>query len=222
MLPRAGRAAQSGGMPLTSLSWPHALLAIAITAVWGTNFVVIRLGLDDLPPLLFATLRFSLAFLPAALFIRRPDVPWRRLAAYGILIGAGQFGLLFIAMKGDISPGLASLVVQSQVFFTIALSMRATGEKVQPVQWFAVALAASGVADEAGGRGRNVTDAGPALRFQFAGVEGGERHGAAPAVCSGSCPGDLPADGQASAGDRAMPMKSGSASIRASQARSWG
>lgn len=133
-------------MPASSLSWPHALLAIAITAVWGTNFVVIRLGLDDLPPLLFATLRFSLAFLPAALFIRRPDVPWRRLAAYGVLIGAGQFGLLFIAMKGDISPGLASLVVQSQVFFTIALSMRATGERVQPVQWFAVALAASGVA----------------------------------------------------------------------------
>jgi O-acetylserine/cysteine efflux transporter len=129
-----------------SLSWPHALLAIAVTAVWGTNFVVIRLGLDDLPPLLFATLRFIFAFLPAAIILPRPDVPWRRLAAYGLLIGVGQFGLLFIAMERHISPGLASLVVQSQVFFTIALSMRATGERVRPMQWFAVALAGSGVA----------------------------------------------------------------------------
>lgn len=128
-----------------SLSWPNALLAIAVTAVWGTNFVIIRLGLDDLPPLLFATLRYTFALLPAAFFLRRPDVPWRRLATYGVLIGVGQFGLLFIAMQRHISPGLASLVVQSQVFFTIALSMRATGERVQPVQWFAVALAASGV-----------------------------------------------------------------------------
>jgi O-acetylserine/cysteine efflux transporter len=132
-------------MTQSSLSWPHALLAIAVTAVWGTNFVVIRLGLDDLPPLLFAALRFTFAALPAVFFLPRPDVPWRRLAAYGLLIGVGQFGLLFIAMQGQISPGLASLVVQSQVFFTIALSMRATGERVQPVQWFAVALAASGV-----------------------------------------------------------------------------
>ncbi len=128
-----------------SLSLPHALLAIAVAAVWGTNFVVIRLGLDDLPPLLFATLRFSFALLPAVFFLKRPQVPWRRLASYGVAIGAGQFGLLFIAMNGHISPGLASLVVQSQVFFTIALSMRETGERVRSFQWLAVAMAASGL-----------------------------------------------------------------------------
>jgi O-acetylserine/cysteine efflux transporter len=133
-------------MKTPSLSAPHALLALAVMAVWGTNFVVIRLGLDDLPPLLFAALRFTFALLPASFFGNRPPVPWRRLAAYGVLIGAGQFGLLFIAMKNHISPGLASLVVQSQVFFTIALSMRATGERVRPFQWFAVAMAAIGVA----------------------------------------------------------------------------
>ncbi|HRD46429.1 MAG TPA: EamA family transporter [Caulobacter sp.] len=132
-------------MNQTSLSLRHALLALVVMAVWGSNFVVIRVGLDHLPPLLFATLRFSLAFLPAALFLKKPDVPWRNLAAYGILIGAGQFGLLFLAMKDSISPGLASLVVQTQAFFTIALAMRLTGERVRTFQYAALALAAAGI-----------------------------------------------------------------------------
>ncbi|MFZ5670984.1 MAG: EamA family transporter [Pseudomonadota bacterium] len=132
-------------MTSASLSLRHALLALAVMAVWGSNFVVIRVGLDQLPPLLFATLRFTLAFLPAALFVRRPDAPWRNLAAYGVLIGAGQFGLLFIAMDGRISPGLASLVVQTQAFFTIALAMRFDGERARPYQLVALALAAAGI-----------------------------------------------------------------------------
>jgi O-acetylserine/cysteine efflux transporter len=124
----------------------HLLLAIAVMAVWGTNFVVIKLALAHLPPLWLATLRFTCAFLPAAFFLKRPAVPLSNLAAYGVLIGAGQFGLLFLAMKGDITPGLASLVVQIQVFFTIALSMRLTGERVRKFQWAALALATSGLA----------------------------------------------------------------------------
>jgi len=132
-------------MSPASLSPRHALLALAVMAVWGSNFVVIHVGLDHLPPLLFATLRFSVAFLPAALFLKRPEVPWSNLAAYGVLIGAGQFGMLFLAMKGHISPGLASLVVQTQAFFTIALAMRLTGEKVRPFQYAALALAAAGI-----------------------------------------------------------------------------
>ncbi len=123
-----------------------ALLALAVVAVWGTNFVVIRLALGALPPLLFAALRFTLAALPWVFLVRRPKVPWRDLAAYGVLIGAGQFGVLYVAMKGHISPGLASLVVQSQVFFTIGLSMWRGGERLRPFQWLALALAVAGFA----------------------------------------------------------------------------
>jgi O-acetylserine/cysteine efflux transporter len=107
---------------------------------------VIKLALEHLPPLWLATLRFACAFLPAAFFLKRPAVPLSNLAAYGVLIGAGQFGLLFLAMKNDITPGLASLVVQIQVFFTIALSMRLTGERVRGFQWAALGLATSGLA----------------------------------------------------------------------------
>lgn len=130
----------------TSLSLRHALLALAVMAVWGTNFVVIRVGLDHLPPLLFACLRFTFALLPAALFIKRPNVPWRYLAAYGLLLGVGLFGLIFIAIKGFITPGLASLIVQTQVFFTILLATYISGERIEPFQLCALLLASLGVA----------------------------------------------------------------------------
>jgi O-acetylserine/cysteine efflux transporter len=129
----------------THLPLRHLLLALAVVAVWGTNFVVIRMALDDLPPLLFATLRFCFALFPAALFVRRPAVSWGSLAAYGVLIGFGQFGLLYIAMNGLISPGLASLVVQSQVFFTIGLAMAFSGERVHLFQLLALATATIGI-----------------------------------------------------------------------------
>lgn len=128
-----------------ALSLRHFLLALAVVAVWGTNFVVIKLALGHMPPLLFATLRFAVAVLPAVFFLPRPAVPWRNLAAYGLLIGVGQFGLLFVAMNGHISPGLASLVIQIQVFFTIGLSMYLSGERLQRVQWLALAMASAGI-----------------------------------------------------------------------------
>jgi len=121
------------------------LLALVVVAVWGTNFVVIKWGLADFPPLTFAALRFALVVLPAIFFLKRPKVSWWNLAAYGLMIGVGQFGLLYIAMTHWISPGLASLVVQVQAFFTIGFAMLMAGERVKPFQLVALALAASGL-----------------------------------------------------------------------------
>src|SRR5258706_3986328 len=144
----------------SALPLRHFLLALAVVAVWGSNFVVIKVALTHLPPLLFAALRFVLALLPAVFFVPRPAVGWRNLAAYGVCIGVGQFGLLYLAMRSQISPGLASLVVQMQVFFTIGLSMRLTGERVRPLQWLALALALAGIAVIAGHTDGSTTVAG--------------------------------------------------------------
>lgn len=123
----------------------HLLLALLVVAVWGTNFVIIHEGLEQFPPLVFGTLRFFFAVFPAIFFLPRPPLRWRYFAGFGLFIGAGQFGLLFIAMNGHISPGLASLVVQAQVIFTIGLSMIITGERLRNIQFFALALCLLGL-----------------------------------------------------------------------------
>ena len=154
------------------LTWRDALLALAIVFVWGTNFVVIRLALDALPPLFLASLRFALVFAPACFFLPRPKVSWANLVIYGVCIGLLQFGTLFIAMNGRISPGLASLVVQMQVFFTIALSqlrasargaMPRTDERLKAHQLLAFALALAGMGLIAAHNGHGTTISGVSL-----------------------------------------------------------
>jgi O-acetylserine/cysteine efflux transporter len=140
-----------------SLSLRDALLAVAVVFVWGTNFVIIRVGLDTLPPLLFAALRFTFVLLPAVFFLPRPKLSWSNLAIYGVSVGFGQFGLLFLAMNGLISPGLASLVVQMQVFFTIGISMARSGERLGPHQLTAFALSLAGMGIIAAHNGHGTT-----------------------------------------------------------------
>jgi O-acetylserine/cysteine efflux transporter len=131
--------------------------------VWGTNFVVIVWGLHELPPLLFAGLRFFLSAIPAMFFIRRPATPWRYLVAYGVLLGAGQFGLLFLAMNGHITPGLASLIIQVQVIFTIGLSVALFHERVPATAIVGTAIALAGLATVGAHLDATVTPLGLAL-----------------------------------------------------------
>ncbi|MFT4253544.1 MAG: EamA family transporter [Caulobacter sp.] len=147
----------------SSLPPRHFLLALAVVAVWGTNFVVIRQALNHLPPLTFAALRFTFVLLPLVFFVKKPAVSWRNLAGYGLLIGAGQFGLLFVAMKGHISPGLASLILQTQVFFTIALAMQINRERVRGFQVAALLLAIAGIVIIAAHGGGSATPLGVGL-----------------------------------------------------------
>jgi O-acetylserine/cysteine efflux transporter len=122
----------------------HIALAVLVTAIWGFNFVVIRLGLGSVPPLLLAALRFVVAALPAA-FLARPNVPLSKMVAIGMTLFVGQFAFLFPAMKLGMPPGLASVTLQSQAFFTILIAASVLGERPKPRQLAGAGVAAAGL-----------------------------------------------------------------------------
>ena len=128
------------------LSALHAGLALLVVLVWGSNFVVIKWALREFPPFFFAALRFFFCAFPFMFFVRRPQVAWKWLVAYGVLLGAGQFGLLFLAMRADISPGMTSLVIQMQVFFTIGLAVAIFRERIKGIALFGIIVSAAGLA----------------------------------------------------------------------------
>lgn len=98
-------------------------LAMLAVMVWGLNFAVIKVGVADVPPFLLGALRFILAAFPALLFFRPPKVPIRLYLLYSMAISVGQFAFLFSAIHMGMPSGLASLVLQSQAFFTMLLSV---------------------------------------------------------------------------------------------------
>lgn len=120
-------------------------LALGVVLIWGLNFVAIKWGVDEIPPFLLTGLRYLGCALPAVFFIRKPQVGWGLLIAYGMTVGVLQFGLLFTAMKLGMPAGLASLVMQMQVFFTMALAMLLLGDRPTPLQLGGAALALVGL-----------------------------------------------------------------------------
>lgn len=128
-------------MPLRDI-----LLAIAVATVLGVSFIAIHFGIEEVSPLLLTALRYFFAAVPAVFFVRRPQVGWRVLVTYGLLIGVGQFGLLFVAIKLGMPAGLSSLVIQLQVFFTIFLAFVFFGERPRAWQVIGAVVAFLGIA----------------------------------------------------------------------------
>ncbi len=122
------------------------LLALLITFIWGANFVVIELSVRGAPPLFVAALRFALAAVPAVFLVPRPRVPLRLLLGYGLTVGVVQFGLLYLAVQLGLSAGLASLLMQTQAFFTALLSAALLRERLLPNQLVGMLLAFLGMA----------------------------------------------------------------------------
>ena len=100
----------------------HTLLALLVVAIWGVNFVAIDLGLTDVPPLLFLAMRFILVAIPAVFFIRPPAIGWRNILLIGAFLSLGQFTLLYLALSLGMPPGLASLLLQTQIVFSVIVS----------------------------------------------------------------------------------------------------
>lgn len=121
-------------------------LALLVVLIWGFNFVVITTGLLTIPPVFLAFSRFFLTSIPLIFFIKRPAVPLKMLMIHGFIMFALQFSLLFIGMKLGVTPALASILQQLQVFFTLFLAAFIFGERITKLQILGALVAFSGIA----------------------------------------------------------------------------
>ncbi|MFE6234508.1 EamA family transporter [Cellulosimicrobium sp. NPDC057862] len=143
-------------MPLRS-----SLLAVLVAVVWGVNFVVIDLGLGDMPPTLFVALRFLVVLVPAIFLVPRPRARWRDVLLVGAFMSLGQFGLLYTALALGMPAGLASLVLQAQVGLTVLFAAAALREVPTRAQLLGVLVGAAGLVVVGVGRSAST----PAVAF---------------------------------------------------------
>lgn len=123
----------------------HLVLAVLVTAVWGLNFPVTKLGLAGIDPLLLTALRFTLAALPWVFFVERPRVAFRWLAAYGLIFGVAMWALINQGIAWGVPPGSASLLIQFSAFFTLGWGVLFFGERLGQSQLVGSLLAAVGL-----------------------------------------------------------------------------
>lgn len=128
------------------LSLRDLFLALLVVLAWGLNFVMIKWGVEEVPPLFLTALRYLCAALPMVFFVKRPQVKLSTLLVYGLAIGFAQFGLLFSAIKLGLPAGLASLIIQTQAFFTFGLAMLFLGERLGRWQVIGASVALVGIA----------------------------------------------------------------------------
>lgn len=157
--------------------WPRIDIAaaLAVVLIWGLNFVAMKLALRDFTPMQLGAARYVFAALPLVLLVRRPQMPWRWLALYGLVQGLGQFGLLFLGLRLGMTAALASVLMQTQVFFTALLGLALLGEQLSRAQVGGLLFALAGLAcfginfmAESQGNAAAVTAAGFALTLAAA------------------------------------------------------
>ncbi len=132
------------------------LLAVLVATIWGFNFVVIDWGMGDVPPLLFVAVRFVAVIVPAVFVLPRPEASWSVILGVGVFMSLGQFGFLYVALDAGLPPGLAALVLQAQVLFTVAIAGVVLRERPRPTQVVGVLVGLLGLVVVGLGRGGEV------------------------------------------------------------------
>lgn len=131
---------KADALPLSALAQ-----ALLIAAIWGFNFVVIKIGVAGVPPLLLASLRFLFCVFPAIFWIRKPAASWKSLAAYGLFLGVVEFGFLFTAIKLGAPAGLSSLILQAQAFFTALIARLVLKEQIKINSMVGILISGAGL-----------------------------------------------------------------------------
>lgn len=129
----------------TSFTTRDLLSALIVVIIWGTNFVAMKLGLRNFTPFQLGAARYVFAVLPLLLFIKPPKLPAKWVIAYGLSQGVGQFGFVFLSLKVGMSASLASVILQTQVFFTAVFGFILLQERTSRALLAGLGLAAVGL-----------------------------------------------------------------------------
>ncbi|MGE8481847.1 MAG: EamA family transporter [Pseudomonas sp.] len=121
------------------------VLAILVTLVWGVNFPITKLGLRSIDPFVLTGIRFALAAIPLVFFIKRPTIKFSYVVAYGFIFGLGMWGVINYGIQVGVSPGIASLIIQLSVFFTMGWGTLLFKEKLRRAQLIGALLALVGL-----------------------------------------------------------------------------
>ena len=129
------------------------LVYVAIAFLWGSTWSVIRIGLEDLPPLRFAGVRMALAAALLAPFALRGGA-WRvllgeagpRIALVGLFQIALPYGLMFVAQQW-VPSGLAALLFATfPVWIALLARLVLPGERLTPAKLASAAVGVAGIA----------------------------------------------------------------------------
>ncbi len=127
------------------------LIWLLLCIVWGTTWIFIKLGLDFLPPVSFAALRFSVACLLLYPFLKVNGIAipsirknWRFLAITGALQFFVNYGLLFWGEQ-FISSGLAAVLQATIPAFGLILARIYVGESITGIKVASILLGIAGV-----------------------------------------------------------------------------
>ncbi|WP_326907672.1 EamA family transporter [Sedimentibacter sp. MB31-C6] len=120
-------------------------LALFVVMVWGANFTVIKLGLNGVPSMLLASLRYLITLFPAIFIVKKPNIEWKYIILYGLTVGVGQFSCLFYAMEIGMPASIASIVLQIQAFISPILAFVIIKEKLKYKQILGFIIAGMGL-----------------------------------------------------------------------------
>ena len=120
-------------------------VAIAVMVIWGLNFSVIKLGVDQADPIMVTALRFTFAVLPAIFFVKRPHAKWRYLMGYGLIFSIGVWGMATWAIEAGLSVGMSGVLLQSNLFIAVLLGYLFLNEPISNTKLIGCFLAVCGL-----------------------------------------------------------------------------
>ena len=126
---------------MKSFSSKDYVAALVVIAIWGVNFVVMKYGLQSFTPFQLGAARYFFAAFPLIFFVARPELPFKFVVMYGLFQGVGQFGFVFMALHVGMTAALASVLMQTQVFFTAIIGWAVMREQLSRQQQIGLVLA---------------------------------------------------------------------------------